>query len=383
MKVLFIVFHGLSASNGISKKILAQVKAFKDLGMETHLARYEVKANESRGWMMDEHTLIDFGSGAWAKLRRRIDYNAILHYVIQSDISLVYIRSDHNANPFTIHMVRSMKEFGCRVVMEVPTYPYDQEYITLESKFYLQIDRLFRKILAKHLDGIVTFSDAQEIFGQRVIRISNGIDFSVIPLKENNHVPGELHLLGVAEIHYWHGFDRVVKGLANYYQSGNQLKRKIVFHIVGEFSGERERNEILVPITENELSEYVVLHGRLSGKALDKVFDEADMGIGSLGRHRSNITHIKTLKNREYAARGLPFIYSEVDEDFEQMPYVFKLPADESPVDVHEIISFYDNLSISAKDIRNSIGHLSWTNQMEKLLEGVSLNGMCGDNVKR
>mgnify|MGYP000644641746 CR=1 FL=1 len=41
------------------------------------------------------------------------------------------------------------------------------------------------------------------------------------------------------------------------------------------------------------------------------MFEQADFAIGSLGRHRSGITHIKTLKNREYAARGLAFTYSE------------------------------------------------------------------------
>lgn len=64
------------------------------------------------------------------------------------------------------------------------------------------------------------------------------------------------------------------------------------------------------------------------------MFNQCDFGIGSLGRHRSGIDKIKTLKNREYAARGIPFIYSETDEDFEQMPYVLKAPADESPIDI-------------------------------------------------
>lgn len=50
------------------------------------------------------------------------------------------------------------------------------------------------------------------------------------------------------------------------------------------------------------------------------------MGIASLGRHRNGITRIKTLKNREYAARGIPFVYSENDSDFDGMPYVMKAP---------------------------------------------------------
>ncbi len=38
-----------------------------------------------------------------------------------------------------------------------------------------------------------------------------------------------------------------------------------------------------------------------------------------------DIFKIKTLKNREYAARGIPFIYSEIDDDFENMPYIIKV----------------------------------------------------------
>ena len=44
------------------------------------------------------------------------------------------MRSDHNANPFTIHMVHQMRKAGIKVVMEIPTYPYDQEYIGFSSE---------------------------------------------------------------------------------------------------------------------------------------------------------------------------------------------------------------------------------------------------------
>lgn len=90
--------------------------------------------------------------------------------------------------------------------MEIPTYPYDQEYITRSMKLSLAVDRCFRHSLAKILDGIVTFSNAGRIFGGKTIRISNGIDFDAIPLKQNrNNTSHELHLIGVAEVHYGMG----------------------------------------------------------------------------------------------------------------------------------------------------------------------------------
>jgi hypothetical protein len=81
---------------------------------------------------------------------------------------------------------------------------------------------------------------------------------------------------------------------------------------------------------------------------------------------------IKTLKNREYAARGIPFLYSETDSDFDHKPYVLKVPADESAIDMDEVVSFYRALSMPAAAIRDSIQDLSWKNQMEHVINEVS-----------
>ena len=115
------------------------------------------------------------------------------------------------------------------------------------------------------------------------------------------------------------------------------------------------------------------MHGPLHGAALDECFEHVDFAIGSLGRHRSGITYIKTLKNREYAARGLAFTYSETDEDFDQMPYVWKAPPDESPIDVSKLIDFQHSLAILPQEIRASVQSLSWTAQMQKVIDEVKL----------
>ena len=50
------------------------------------------------------------------------------------------------------------------------------------------------------------------------------------------------------------------------------------------------------------------------------------------------------------------------------MPYIIKVPADETPIDIPKLISFYQRLSLSPQEIRNSIQHLSWKEQMKKVL---------------
>ena len=101
------------------------------------------------------------------------------------------------------------------------------------------------------------------------------------------------------------------------------------------------------------------------------VFNQCQFAIGSLARHRSGITVIKTLKNREYATRGIPFIYSEQDSDFDYQPYIIKAPADESPIDIQQIIDFMDSFTMKPDNIRKTVEHLAWKIQMQRVIDEV------------
>lgn len=366
MKILFLIFHGFNPNNGISKKISYQLNALRDNGHETHICYMD--ENESKRRMWDQQVIKDYGNGFVGKFLKRTEFGSVVDYAMSKGIDFVYIRSNHNANPFTIYMIKRMKEAGMKVVMEIPTYPYDQEYVSWSMRKQLMQDKLFRNLLAKQLDAIVTFTENDYIFGQRTIKISNGIDFNSIRIKKKSiHPNDELHLIGVAEIHHWHGYDRVIKGLAMYYQTPQNIR--VFFHIVGYFFSQIEEEEIKHLILTNRLEPYIILHGKKHAEGLDEIFDLCDFGIGSLGRHRVGISDIKTLKNREYAARGIPFIYSETDTDFDNKPYVLKIPADESVININAIINFYKNLSITPTEIRNSIKDLSWKVQMKRITD--------------
>ena len=366
MNILFITFHGFDPNNGISKKIMYQIKALQSLGNKVHLCYLD--ETDAKRRMINNDIVAKYGDGFLGKIRKRIEFSSITRFAECNSIDFIYIRSNHNANPFTINMVKRLKSYGIKIVMEIPTFPYDSEYCNWNLKRQIIIDKLFRNKFAKNIDAIVTFSDYDIIFGQRTIKISNGIDFESINIKTSlNDTSKELNLIGVAEIHGWHGFDRVVKGLANYY---SQPKTYIVrFHMVGYFYSIEEEKEIREIIHNCHMNDYVILYGKKHGKELDDIFKKCDFGVGSLGRHRVGIKHIKTLKNREYAARGIPFMYSEEDSDFDNKPYVLKMPANETPIDIQQIVSFYRQLSISPNEIRESINDLSWEKQMKHVIE--------------
>ena len=381
MKVLFLVYHGFSDYSGISKKIHYQVKGLKENGHDTRLCYYDFSPEGHRCRYVDGEIIKDYGTGSLAAIRQRLDFDCIYDYCVREGIEFVYARCFQNASPFLIRFFKKLKKAGIHAVTEIPTYPYDNEFTKNSDwsmKVGLWIDKRFRNRLYKQMDAVVTFSDAKEIFGQRTINISNGVDFDSIPLHSplTSH-PSPFHLIGVAEVHPWHAFDRVMTGMGEYYE---KLKMKderlnmpeVFFHVVGGVHP-HHMTRYFQPILDkyDGLADKVIFHGTMFGEQLDEVFNQCQFAIGSLGRHRSGITVIKTLKNREYATRGIPFIYSEQDSDFDHQPYVLKAPADESPIDIQQIIDFMDHFTMKPEDIRKTVEHLTWKIQMQQVVNQI------------
>ena len=377
MKILFLVYHGFSDASGITKKIHYQVKGLRENGHEVHLCYYDFDQRGHRCRFIDSQVIRDYGTGKLAALRQRFDYDCIYDYCQLNGIQFVYARCNQNANPILVRFFKRLCHIGIKAVMEIPTYPYDQEFakFSWDIKLKLKIDRLFRNQLSKQLAAIVTFSDEERIFGQRTIRISNGVDFDSIPLHQYQApVDGSIHLIGVAEVHIWHGYDRLIAGLGEYYQN-TPNPRPVFFHIVGGVHpNERYKANDFHPGMQAIIDKYgiqdkIIFHGQLFGEALDKVFNQSCFAIGSLARHRSGITIIKTLKNREYATRGIPFVYSEQDSDFDYQPYVIKAQPDESPINIQQIIDFIDHPHFQPEEIRKTVENLSWKIQMQKVID--------------
>lgn len=382
MNILFLTYHGFDPGSGITKKMFAQVKGLRQNGHTVHLCSYDVASDGSRCRYVDGEVIMNYGRGPLAALRQRISLGCVYRYCVDNGIDMVYARHFMNASPALVSLFSRLRRAGVKSVLEIPTYPYDLEFrgFPLSLRLRLRLDQLFRHALARQMAAIVTFSEEERIFGQRTIRISNGVDLDTIPLHESCTpwtTDNELHLIGVAEVHVWHGYDRLLRGLGEYYRSGN-VPAKVVFHIVGSVWPNEMEGTDYIPGFRPIIDEYgltddkVVFHGQLFGEQLDQVFAHCQFAVGSLARHRSGITRIKTLKNREYASRGIPFIYSEQDSDFDCQPYVLKVPADESPIDIRAIVGFMSSFSMAPSEIRRTVEHLSWKRQMGEVVNRLS-----------
>jgi dTDP-4-dehydrorhamnose 3,5-epimerase len=232
---------------------------------------------------------------------------------------------------------------------EILTYPYDAEYKNAKTivKIAKQIEVFYRQSFKKYVDKMVTFSKAEEIFGVKTIKINNGIVMDSIPLKTSTNNKNEINLIAVASMQFWHGYDRLIDGLKNYYSKKQSIK--VFLQFVGD-SNNTESLKYKHLIDLYKLNPYITFHGFKNGSNLDELFNLSDLAIGCLGVHRKNIKYIKSLKNSEYCARGIPFVYSEIDDSFQNKSFV------------------QDNLSFSRRGVLRGL-HYQWPRPQGKLVQ--------------
>lgn len=368
MKALFLATQTMSPTQGICRKILAQCEGFRANGVDTDFCCLK-EIDGKFYYVINDSPISCVGSGKLSNILLRCKFNAIFRYIKENKINFIYIRYVHVATPFFIRFLKNLKANGIKVYMEMPTFPYDDEYKNSKKrvKLLLKIENIYRKHFPECVDKIVTVQDYDHIFNIPTIKISNGVNLNDICLRTPIQHQG-YNLLGVANLEMWHGYDRLIEGIGRYYRDGG--KEEIHFYIVGKKdSVETEYIEIA---KNYNIEDRIHLEGPKQGKDLDEYFNYADLAIGTLGVHRKRITDAKPLKCVEYASRGIPFIYSENNFDFDKSPFIKKVPQNDDAIDVEELLNFLDSMKITPKSIREYVENgYSWKDQMNKIIKAL------------
>lgn len=177
---------------------------------------------------------------------------------------------------------------------------------------------------------------------KKMLEVGNGIDVESIPYKENKSSikNNYIHITGVANLAYWHGYDRFISSMYEYQKTKN--KYNVIFNIVGD--GE-ERIKLEELVNKLNLNNNVIFHGFKDNKSLTEIFNVTHIGLCSLALYRININYASVLKAREYAARGIPFILGCDDFDFKsQLDFVYQCDNDGSNINIHNIVDWYISL---------------------------------------
>lgn len=376
LRGLYLANHNMADVNsGVTKKIRAQISAFENLGC-----------------LMEEGML--FQDSTVDKIVRRMpvlssyfdrESLGLAKSLLEADgLDFVYLRHGI-CDRYSIELLRYLHGNGVCTVIEFPTYPYDRNSSGLKWKLQLAKDKRWRLKMAPYVAFGTDYSGFEEIYGIPCMKLSNGIAASRYTPRAEAPDPDRLiTFIGVALVTYWNGYDRLIRAMYQRKQSGAAGPR-LRFNVVGD--GEEMPN-LRKLVEELGMEDEVVFHGFLSGDALERVYEASDIGVGSLSPSRKYKGHMmSSLKTKEYAAVGLPFIKGDVDAAFDlgNCDFAFDVSDDEKPIDLAAIIGWYQGLV--AKEPAGELAHrihsysetyLSWEAQLAPVLDRVREYVACG-----
>ncbi|MBO4726822.1 MAG: glycosyltransferase [Spirochaetaceae bacterium] len=347
-------------SNGESKKVLSQIGAFEDFGINVKLL----------DCILDKkiHKLLYrlpvFGVYP-SKFIKKCEKEVL-------DCDFVYIRKNIFDKSY-LKLLKSLRKVKptIKIFVEIPTFPYFQEWNRFIDKplIFKEKKNIPRVTKEKLVDYYMTLTSDTEIFGIPTIQFENCVTLKDYKIKENLQATDEIHMVGVALVASWHGYDRIIRGLKEYYNGNNKMK--VYFHIVGE--GPEIKN-LKKMVLDYNISSYVIFEGKQFGEKLDYLYNKAHIAIGSLAPYRKGIYSGNSLKTREYCSKGIPFVMAKGEPLFDNYEYTYVVPNDDSIINIQEICKYvykidYSNVSLKMREYAKE--HLDWKTFVESILEKV------------
>lgn len=305
-----------------------------------------------------------------------IDLYKACHLALkQQNYQYIYMRSMFCFPP-VMKFVGDIKSAGIRFIMEIPTYPPGNERSNETRwirKLAFKISGHYEKKVFENVDFFAIMGEPVDgrAYGKPAINIVNGIDIEATSLRHPKLKEDEIHILLLASMSYWHGYDRVIEALKRY-----KGKENIIIHFVGN-DGDGSLKNWMKLVQDYKLEGNVKFHGALYGKELDEIINCSDIGIGTMGLYRENASSGATLKAREYMCRGLPFVYAGKDESIgDKCIYVLQVANDDTVLDMEEIVGFAKQFKIM-EDVPDKMRayareNMSWTVEFQKVFKAIS-----------
>lgn len=376
-KLFYIVRYQLDQPFNLKAKFDGQLRAFENLGFDVYYLAFDA----SNFYMVNNGQKTVVG-----KTHFRVPgyLHSMLYWNLYSlagkmlngyDFDIVYWR--HAPCWYSSYrLAKQIQSARTRFIYEHPTYPIKKEkQMNLFRAAFMHYSNIWSTKIEACADAFALIGeDANGVYKSKpAVNISNGICLDLIPARQPKNDPDTIHILALASMSYWHGYDRLIRSLGAY--TGDQ---KVQIHMVGGNDGGAVP-EWKALVAELGLQDNVLFHGQKSGEALDDFFNLCDVGVNSLGMYRKGFSMTSELKSREYTGRGLPFICSVDDPDLlhTQEPLWLRVSNDDTIPDMQEIVDFALRMRAD-RNIVNKLrsyaqAHLTWEAQYQKVFDTIKV----------
>lgn len=299
MKIAYISSHILSNTEGVTKKIINQIKTWREFGNDVLF----INIGKHIDFNHLEYDYLNYEShyieNKW-KSKFGINFD-LLDSLSKFNPDIVYLRYDLWSVTYD-YILRNYK-----TVIEIQTDDINEYKLQKSIKGrlrYLYLLAFRDKFLSKAEAFITVTKELCDLehykkYNKPTIYIPNSIrlkDIDIIKMRTSKQDKIKLFFIGTSNFP-WHGIDLIEK-----------IAKKLPefeFHIVGEYNKYGRVGNMF-------------FYGRLKYEEYSKIMRDCQVCIGTLALHRKNMTEASPLKTREYLAHGFPVIIGYKDTAFLQ-----------------------------------------------------------------
>ena len=214
-KLLYVVRYPIYEDFNLKGKFDGQIRAFEKLGFDVYYLAFD----QAHFYLMNEKQKCVIGKthfaipGYFHTLCYQNMYTLARRIIRKIAFDCVYWRSAAHL-PSSLSLARAIKKSGAKLIYEYPTYPIGTEksMSTLRAVYGVYAS-ILRKQVDDLADGFVLIGeDANGVYnGKAAVNISNGIDLDVVHPRNYKPDTQTVHILALASMSYWHGYDRLKK----------------------------------------------------------------------------------------------------------------------------------------------------------------------------
>lgn len=352
-KILFLTHIVQDENNGVWKKVTSQIKALRNLNFQVDF----IYRLDSKHYIYEKDKL---------EFKRELPQKFFIFSdaakIIDKSYDIIYIRKPHGGfySVFLSKLLNKIKMINdkCVIYMEIPTYPYSNEVRSLKGYISHYAYEISMKLTKKFIDRFLCIGEVPEnIYGVSAVKFRNGVDCDALKLinTKKNQIRDTFIFVGIANLVYWHGYDRLILSLRNYTGPIN-----VLFYIIGDNEPEYTRLKNLA--IEYNIEDKIIFLGRQSQLEIAEILKSVNVCVDSLGRHRSGNNKNDSIKSKEYTAMGMPFIKSHLDDSFGNEPFIYNVSSDDKTFLIQDVIEWYDKLPDRFSELEReyAINNLSW-----------------------
>ncbi|SMF75319.1 hypothetical protein [Pseudobacteriovorax antillogorgiicola] len=336
MKVAYIVTVEIWKYDGLSKKIIDQIRSWNDLGVQTKaffLIPPYIEGNQLPQFDFQYEYIFASPSGvkfidSEYKFAKFLNFPKLLDSVSEYSPTNIYMRYEL-LKPFMIAIYKLKKQADVTVEINMLDLK-ERESLTsrsLLSHLVERYNRMTRSYVFRMAEKFVTVtheiaSDTSiSKFNKPTHVAYNSIDIHQTTIRKKGNVGRKIRLLFMVSKEYpWHGVDKLYN-FAEYY------KDEIELLMIGNFLAKSTLHNV----------NYA---GFLSNLALEAAVESCDIAVSSLAIHRCGLKEACPLKTRDYLAWGFPTILGYQESIFlshDLKPWILQIENTEQSINNNHI----------------------------------------------